>query len=499
DKWEKVAVEVVRDLQETDRRVQILWRVQALKVRCGESQNGKCAQEEAFVAEAKAWKEKQKKLTDRAWNARNEAEVRKLCKNYPKLVQLLEQSPKLKNAFFTWTVRDACETDIFAQFPATFTLFEKCALGSSFWYTGGGRLRIVRQENKAKVQIPVVLQEGRRHVWVWSSRKITLPKGHQTTMAAIFKDLRARNKKWPDYIFSKRGIENWNISEWSELGPQGKQVRWGLEKDRWFRQLPRMETLTLAEAKKRYGEEIDGTNYGFSLRATQKTPGMDIDRTHSFVEMLIPDSAGGYFTLQLGKFTRVLPQTFSELIGLIGDTVPASIASHDPNGYYNWRYQTWVSLVLNEQDFLEVAETLRTTIDEALAGKMPFSIYANSCSEWSQRMFNTARALVGKEPVDYFTVPLAAATPSASSMAAIVNFINLWPLDYQPSITRLCLMAFFPMRAMTIKEGGYLYKERVFGSSAWREGSFKNPGKLFADQRAGKVPFAGTPPDWMPS
>ncbi len=454
---------------------------------------------------AMSWKEKQVHFDVRSWQGEDQIVIDELRLRYTTFARLLLKDPKLCGRFFNWTIRDRMRVAQFILFPKTQELFDKLQVSPGFSKTGSRKLLMTNDKTRGIkcLSYPVyAIFEGRlcsKQVRVWDkNRKFQFPAGFTATLRDIYTAMRRKNKHWVKFMISENGFENWNVAEWGPTDKRGMTQPIRLEKDNWFRKIPVIERLTVEEAQRLYGPDLNGKNFGVSLRATRKNLDQDFNRAHSFFELCIPDGKGRYFTLTPGKYTRVLPTSFVELLLMLGSTKDGVVVSHDQNDLYPWRQQTRYSVVVNESDFLWFAEKIRCSIIESKKGNFPFSLIPESCSTWSQNLMNDLLEKIGRPRENFFTMSLLESDPKGL-FGALIYYSKYLPRCIRKLILRFIILLLNPWRSKTVYDGdGNPSKVSVFKNLSWDELTFENPAHLFHRQiNEGVLLPSSVQPEWL--
>jgi hypothetical protein len=458
-----------------------------------------------LLTAAMKWKDKQRHFDVRSWQGEDQQMIDELARCHPAFSRLLLKDPSLCNRFFNWTIRDRMRVAQFVLFPKTMELFEKLRVSPAFSKMGARKLRM---SNDTRLGIkylsyPVyAMHDGTlfsKQVKVWDKTKeFEFQDGFKATLRDIYRAMRVKHKHWVDFIISENGYENWNPAEWGRTDERGVPKPIELEKDRWFWQVPVTERLSLEEAKKLYGDHLDGSNFGIALRASRRNSDLDFNGAHSFIELCIPDEEGGYFTITPGKFTRILPTSFFDLLLMLGNTMDAVVVSHDHSAFYPWRQQTRFSLVVNNSDFLWFAENIRQSILQARKGNFVFSALPDSCSTWSQELMNELLERVGLERENFFTMSLLDSDPKGL-FGILVYLTNFLPKFLQKFVVRFVIFLFLPWRSKTVYDSdGNPHKVSALNSRTWKNFTFNNPAYLFDRQMRERVLLpSGDLPEWL--
>ncbi|NGX57159.1 MAG: hypothetical protein K940chlam3_00042 [Chlamydiae bacterium] len=465
-----------------------------------------------FQEGAIRWKRSQKHFYITKWLDDDQERVDDVCERYPDFVRLLCRDPNLFSQFLDWTIRDHMSVSSFVEFPKTQELLRKIELAPSASIARKPKLKIKTKHGVKYLTFPLYANHHgtirSKSVRLWEKdREYELAGGYRTTLREIYHELSRKNKHWVNYVITENGFENWNVREWGTLDSDGKSVRSALPRDRWFHNVPILERLSLEKAQNRYGQDLDGTNYGIALRATRRRQDLDVIGSHSFFELCIPDKKGGYFTICPGKLTLYLPQSVWDLVKIFGNTVEGVIVSHDSNVVYPWRQQTRYSVTVETNEFLWFAEKMRVSIENGRTGNLVFSLLADSCSVWSQNLMNELlkhlpddhpQKLTAEEELNFFIMKIKETEPNGP-LSYLIGIIKFFPEFLQPIVTYIILLAFYPFRGKWVyEEDGTPRWVSAYRSQSWNHLQIHNPANLFHQQiNEGRFLPSGLLPEWL--
>jgi len=430
---------------------------------------------------AREWKAQQKHMASTDWSE-HDVKVIADVTAYPRFTRLISREKTLRDRFFTWALRDHMSVQSFVEFPKTQEWLEKHRLGPSIHLAGPEKLAVKTTKHGAKCLTFPLYGKHRgalrsKPVKLWNLDKLRkCHLGYKTTLRTIFDHIRRQNKKWVDFIVSENGFENWNVQHWGAHNSLGKIQKMEIAGD-WYRRVPVLERLTLEEARKRFGKELDGTRYAVAIRASRHHLNLNVIGTHAFMNLCIPDR-GGYIVISPGKFARVIPKNFWELVKIFGNSVIGVVVSHDPSVVYPWRQHIWDTEVVSEEEFQEFAEYVRETIEKGRSGNLCFSVFADSCASWARKMMEHLFKIMDIESRNFFRMKLKEAD-AIGLLGGIKKFIKMFPEAVQHTILQHVLLLFAIWRSLIIEEDGHYHCISAIRSDAYTIGEFENPAYLF--------------------
>ena len=381
-------------------------RVVAIKYRLGELEKTSNKDEltqtiyKRLKTKTLEWKKKQfcykdgeKELTDR--------EKKQLLKAAQRIefAQLLDSDPQLFSEFMKWAVRDNCSVRVFVEYPAIQKKIKNAVLSQRIGRVGRRTLKVeTNAKGEKEVTLPFAVKEnGQKKISRISildgNRVVAFNENFKLTIDQVFKVFENKKKEiYGDLEWFEDGITNYNISKYGEWKAATSQTLSRTEKvlrkiqkiltpklyeklqrkddeysiidfnaERWWEKIPTFETLTLEEAKKQYGEHLDGTRWTVAVCATRESNQLDQLGNHSFYKIVIPNEDGTYRVCPFGKFPKKFPTTTPEKIAFLADSVPGEIVL-DTN-VYNTRRQQWrLDLPFSPADGIEFMSILKKHI-----------------------------------------------------------------------------------------------------------------------------------------
>lgn len=339
------------------------------------------------------YKDDEKELTDR-----EKKQLLKVAKRI-EFAQLLNSDPQLFSEFMKWAVRDNCSVRVFVEYPAIQKKIKNAILSQRIGRVGRRALQVeTNDKGEKEVTLPFVVRENRDR----KVRRISIPDGNRVvafnenfklTIDQVFKVFENKKKKeiYGDLEWFEDGITNYNISKYSErkatsptLSRAQKVLRWikkicapklyeklqwkddeysviDFSAEIWWEQMPTFETLSLEEAKKQYGEHLDGTKWTVAVCAKRESIQLDPIGNHAFYKIVIPNEDGTYRVCPFGKFPKKFPMTEIQKIAFLADSTRGEI-TFDQNVYYTHRQQWKLDLPFSHEDGVEFMSILKKHI-----------------------------------------------------------------------------------------------------------------------------------------
>lgn len=470
----------------TSKKVRTQWnklrqRMEALRYRIEASNGGAdrivAAGEnvEELVSLAVAWKEKYPLYQD---TSISDSERQKLVEaaSYPKFAKLLKIDAETRNQFFRWVIRDNISVDTFVQFPST-CMRLKFALISGRVGRFAKHFRFVSKESGQKeFRLPFQIQENAglatREISILDeSRRLNLRGNYELSIRDIINVFKNKNDDPGKLEFlGTQGIGNWHSHELGHWNPEAgaiEKIDISVENSRWWELLPEYEHLSLAEAKARYGiDELQQRHWVAVAKSTRESLTLDIDRSHGYFEILVPDRVnGGYQLFPLGKFAKEFPKSIIEKFLFVTNTLESRIEFPDENPFYSHRQQASAPFVIEDHQGLELMEMIRKDLKAAREGNVVFQFAWENCAWWPQQRLEEllgpedAAAEQGRVP-NLFVDSAVKSKPKAQPLKFIFAVCRRLPECIQNTVVRIVAFLLGSFRGKWVEEEG----QKVFKS-----------------------------------
>lgn len=333
---------------------------------------------------ATEWKEKNSLFWEKKLNPK-EIKYLEITATYSDFTELLGIQD-FQDHFFNWIIRDRCPPKVFIEYPHLTGLINDHALNGRIGVVGGDKLKIQKVKKGGYFQkIVTLLFEGRDIDILDFSKTIIFRGGLTLTIGEIFTLFRDKVKRFVDVEFFAQGITNWNAQHMGYFVPsKNKYEEISLSQREWWRQLPPIEILTLEEAKKRFGQQINGFNWWVSANAAREYLNLNFEKCHAYLEIAIPYKDGTYNIYDFGKFARFFPYGVVEDMAFFTVTTAATIAYPDENIYHTTRQQVGYGFELNHFQGLELMDEIKQDIIDARNGNLIFQVETENCAQWIQ-------------------------------------------------------------------------------------------------------------------
>lgn len=420
----------------------------------------------------------------------SETEMDKLLEasRYPKFVKLLKFDPALRNQFFRWTIRDNNSVGSFVQFPSTCSRL-KSALISGRIGRFAEKFQFVAKKNGEKtfnLPFQVATEDGRlvkKEISILDeSRRLKLRGGYELTIQEIINIFKRKNFD-PGKLefFGSCGISNWHTHElgwWNPDTESYERIDVERENSRWWEQMPVFEHLSQDEACRRFGiESLRDGQWVAVAKSTRESLSLDIDRSHGYFEILVPDERGGFNLYPLGKFAKEFPANLIDKFLFVTNTVESRIEYPDENPYYSHRQHASAPFVLGEDEGLALMEMIRKDLKAAREGNVVFQFAWENCAWWPQERLEN---LLGKKEdgnvggaPNFFVNSVLESRPQVQPLRLIFKICRALPECIKKVAVRIVAFILGSWRGRWVVEEG----ERVFKSM--KNSKFKKECKMY--------------------
>lgn len=419
---------------------------------------------------AKEWKREQKIF----WNvnlSRHDAERLEETCHYPEFVRLLLMDQDLANEFLGWVLREGNDPIPYIQFPYFKTVIVDCHLDGRIGRLGGNHLKVLKQQNAEGVieKALTLTIQGENVSILNEDLPITFKGNYKLTVKQILQIFKEKSLQVGNLEFFGEGIINWNAHclGWWNADKQKYEVI-DLSQAEWWKQLPLFEVLSIKQARNRYKVNLDGKVWNLVAKASREHLTLDFDKTHAYLEILIPLNSNHYAVYDFGKFAVKYPANYWETMRTVTVSVQATIAYPDENVYYTHRQHVGYSFPLAPEKGLKYMDSIKDDMVCSREGNVVFQIESENCGKWIQTRLEEH---LGEEKVpNLYRMPLINTEPEGT-LAWIWHVIRLFPKSWQSRILAICHLPLRPWKGCWIvdKKGRKVWKS-LTASSYWEDG-----------------------------
>lgn len=425
-----------------------------------------------------AWKEKYALYQDTSISL-TESDKLAEATTYPKFFKLLKADRGLRNQFFRWVIRDNNPVDTFVQFPST-CMRLKSALISGRIGRFANHFQYVRKVSGQKeFCLPFQVQEkGRlqtKNISILNdAQRVNLRGNLNLSIREIINIFKRKNDDPGKLEFvGIEGIANWHSHElgyWDPDAESYQRVNIDEENSRWWEQLPKFDSLSMEEVRQRYGTNVLLPGQWVAVaKSTRESLTLDIDRSHGYFEILIPDEVnGGYLLYPMGKFAKEFPKNIIEKFLFVTNTLESRIEYPDENPFYSHRQHASAPFVMSTEQGLELMEMIRKDLKAAREGNVVFQFAWENCAWWPQQRLEDIlgaegaedREEGGGEVPNLFIDKVLKSRPKAQPLKFIFAACRTLPKCVQNTVVKIVALFLGSFRGMWVVEAG----KKVFKS-----------------------------------
>lgn len=356
-----------------------------------------------LVDQAKTWK-KNKVFKDGIKEV-TQLNIEKIStvKKYPRLVRMLERSQSLRDQFFTWTIRNHCDADVFAMLPRLQEHLKTSHLAARIGRDKGETLKFEKKGNVYDAQLPF---ESRYFSILDENTEITCIKGKPSIrLKEIYNIFKNKSYNVSDIEYFSILKHAGDHEEYNRFGICGFHIqKWGqyvanVEGDYWNHLRPTErhtpeELLELYPRTKRAlayeGKSIDEKPWFKILMASRTTEDLAPTGTHGWIKIAIPD--GDYYNVyDFGKLAVKFPYWWWEYIPISFHMVDATIEFHEQNIQFSHREFTDLPRVVTAAEGRQTLADIKEDWELAQEGRIKFNLISMSCAFWATLRWNPPR------------------------------------------------------------------------------------------------------------
>lgn len=403
---------------------------------------------------------------------------------YATFLALIEQDPDLKDKFFIWIIQDHNDPAAFIEYPSICEELSKCNLQQRIGRIPGVGLQILYEIYQGKVQKILTLPFDGRHLSILDPNlEIELKGSYRLKLAEIFSQFSHKEIDVGNVEYLATGITNWNIhylGYWDANMQKYQSI--DMKNDNWWNELPEFEILTIKEVEKRYGAPIQGKPWIVSAAATRQSFNLDLENTHAYLHVAIPQENDTYRILNFGKFGFKYPKCMLEKMLTVCVTQTATIAYPDENVFYSNRQTVFHPFVMTEYQALKVLQSIRQDIIQSRSGNLVYQIHADNCAMWTNEKL---AAQLGEDGVpDMYSMPMWNTEPKGF-LGLLFKFIRKLPDPLQVKMLTICHFPFNSWKGVWVEEeNGKIWKS-LTSAPFWKNGLVYLPALLHYKKELG--------------
>ncbi len=360
-------------------------------------------QKEELLNKAKEWK--RKKVFKDGVKEFLELDKIKIATafKYPRLIRMLERSETLQDQFFTWTIRNYCDADVFAVLPRLQEQLKTSLLAPRISRDNGDTLIFEKKNDVYDAQLPF---EGKYISVLDEDSAITclrgIPSIRLKELYKIFKNKNYDVGNVEYFSILKHAGDN---EEYNRFGICGSHIhKWGEavrnEEEYWkhLRPTERHTPEELLKAYPRLNAALEKENKGISdkpwfkiLMASRTKEDLTSAGTHGWLKIAIPD--GDFYNVyDFGKLAAKFPYWWWEFIPVSFHMVNAAYEYPEQNIQYSHREFTNLPRAVDE---VEGRHTMADIFEDwrlAQEGRSKFNLLMLSCAFWATLRWNPPKS-----------------------------------------------------------------------------------------------------------
>lgn len=398
---------------------------------------------------------------------------------YPEFINLLKKFPGLKEKFLNWILQDGNEAIPFIEFPAACERIVEASLSARINRHDAFSLKILKESvpgREAKIKTLCLPFEGLFLSILDEELKITFRGNYTLTLKEIFRVFSRKEVEVGNLEFMREGIINWNIHRLGYWNADLKQyVTVDMNQNKWWEQMPVLETLSRRQLIKRYGVDVKLNGWIAAAVATRANPDLDFDATHAFLEVAIPHQDGTYIIYDFGKLATEYPSNLLERLMMLTKTVHAAVAYPDDSIFYTTRQRGFEPFLLNCQQGRSLMDLIRQDIRIAKENNLIYQIESENCAKWVH--FLLAKVLEEKNVPDLFRMQLLDTHPKGP-VAHLFSWIKKLPDSWQVPVLTFLHLPLGAFRTIWVKEEGELVAKSLSRHSFFETGQIFLPALL---------------------
>lgn len=429
---------------------------------------------------AREWKEKQPLILNKELSAK-EVDYLTYTSSRLDFMETFLRDPDIQSAFFKWVIRDGIHPQLFIEYPELQKKLVRCHLNGRIGHQGGDLLKIYSNNT---VTLPF---EGIEHNILDGRQEICFRGNYRLTIDQIFEIFRHKGLRVGNLELMADGIINWNVHRlgWWDAAARDYRVI-DVDQPGWWKYLPRLQVLTLEQAKELYGPHMDGQTWNVAATASRSSPSLDFEKTHAYIELAIPMGNGSYAIYDFGKFAYQFPGTVMENLSFFCRTVPATVAYPDENVFYTHRQHAQYSFALTSEQGFDLMQEIAKDISLSRVGNFVYQIESENCAKWSHEKIE---AVVGswKMP-NLFKIHLLNTEP-IGPCKIIFSLIKQIPDKWQTPLLSTLHLPFGAADAQKIFENGVLVEKSLRTHQFWNTGEVYLPAYLLHQKYQGQFVF----------
>lgn len=375
---------------------------------------------------------------------------------YRMLSLLLIHDEKIRTKYFKWVLLGNNPIEIFVRFPREADILWKVKFGQK---TGSfSREFITIDEGQIKILV--------NNVW----------RAYPDGMEPVVHD-----------AFEECGFIPWDSLEIAHIDAKNNTTNpIDTSCPNWWYRLPRFQTVARTAYLKNLGLPLDypKDSWVFSVMASRKQKGLDLDFSHSFIVAAIPEGER-YVLYPFSKFRLSPIEDEWDRLCDITNTQPARIGYPDPAILFPLDQLAATSWFIEPETGASLMEFIGEQIQEGRKGNLVLQFAWENCANWSQMIANR---LFGETIPNFFTTFILSAEPSREPMRSLIGRVREGPRALQPFWILFFSKLLGWHRGVWVEENGVKVFKSVATSTFSKRYEINLPASLHVMIENGNVP-----------
>lgn len=336
--------------------------------------------DEKLKAQALEWKKKEEVLDERELTL-NDLERLKIASHYPEFLKLINTDEKLRDRFFSWSLRYRLPPLIFIAFPGLTERLIISRLHDQLGSDEGAHLKVDVYAKKV-----TLLFEGNKEINLLNENETVNLGSHFFTVKQVLADFQESEFRpmalryfpkldHPDPKHTTEGVCYWPKAKVATLID--------LKKEAFWKDLRPVRRKTPKEASDFFKTPLDGKQWAVGVMATQSFKEPNFRGNHALLVIGVPMEDGIYTIYPIGKFPPFYMRDSKDLIKLMFEYVDAELIYPDDNIDMHDREHVVLGKSCDEKEGILFFNKVR---DDWLK-PMVFHLGTKNCCHWAEKRF----------------------------------------------------------------------------------------------------------------
>jgi len=401
---------------------------------------------------------------------------------YSEYVKEVVKTKEALDRFFCWTIRDHMDPEILIEFPARTQEIVSSSLQQKFGKINRRGIRVEFVDKKQwQEKHLVMLFEGEEKSILDPQTAITFRGDYTLTLEQIFDVFKNKYRDVGKLEVLADGILNWSGLElgwWNRREQRFERV--DVHQEEWWREMPRLESLSRQEASKRYQVNAEGEHWIVSSHVTRGILNLSYEETHAFLEIGIPNEKGGYDIYNFGKYGIEFPSNALDILRLFAKTMPGKIAYPDDNCFCSHRQHGYFARLLSPHQGYDMMRLIKKDVLKGREGDLVYQIESDNCAKWTIEILT---GISGNTPLPNLYRMSLLDTEPISAVRHLFVWIKKLPKSVQGFILTRLHYPLAPWRGKYIVENGKKVWKSLNSHEFWQSAEVYLPALMVKKQK----------------